>query len=48
MSTVTDAAQRLQFVYAQRAPARVLAALPRVSKTISGESSVTPAPQPLR
>ena len=48
MSTVTDAAQRFQFVFAERAPARVLAALSRVPKALSGESAVTPASQPLR
>jgi len=48
MSTGTDAAKRHQFVYAQRAPARVLAALSGVSKALSGESAVAPASQPLR
>jgi len=43
MSTVTDAAQESQF-----APARLLVALSRVPKALSGESAVAPAPQPLR
>jgi len=48
MSMVTDAAQSFKLVSAQCPPARVLAALPGVSKALSGQSPITPAPQPLR
>jgi len=48
MSMASDAAQRFQIVSAQFAPARVLAALPRVSEALSRESAVAPAPQPFR
>jgi hypothetical protein len=44
----SDAAPYIQFAPAQLASARVLAALPGLPETLSGESAFAPASQPLR
>jgi hypothetical protein len=48
MSTVNDAAQRTKFASSLFKSGRVLAALPGVSKALSGESPIAPASQSLR
>lgn len=48
MLTVIDAAQQIQFAFAQLTPARVLAALPGVPASLSGKPALAPASRPLR
>jgi hypothetical protein len=48
MSTVSDAAQQIQFASSLFKSGRVLAALLGLSKALSGESPFAPASQPLR